>query len=163
VFGEDNVLLHVFEKHAMPDGAIAKFCEQAGIPDFDALDLPAVTNPSLDPLTSEFMRHLPLDTAKMAYKLALIRAFTTVSEKLQRDGRLPSLLLTPERRAAVLDRYAAGNRALAERRFGRETLFLDPLPDADAPVADMRLPEDSQQVMDRFVQPFVSALIEQNR
>ncbi|MFC2970590.1 hypothetical protein ACFOES_21035, partial [Acidimangrovimonas pyrenivorans] len=162
VFGEDNVLLHVFERSAMPEGPVIKFCRQAGIADPETLVAVKETNNSLNPLVTEFMRQLPLDSATPEYRGALVGACARIDREM-RGEKHPSLLLTPARRAAVLDRYAAGNRALAERRFGREALFLDPLPDADAPVADMRLPASSEELVQRFMVPFVTALIEGNR
>ena len=161
VFGAGNVLAQAFERSAMPDGPVARFCELVGIAGADGFTPARDSNSSLSPLVTEFMRRLPLDTAAPAYRRKLVAACAEVDRGM-RDADLPKLLLTPARRVAVLDRYAAGNRALARRRFDREALFLDPLPAADAPIAEMRLPE-SDELMARFVAPLVAALIEQNR
>ncbi len=62
-------------------------------------------------------------------------------------------------RARVMAEYEPGNRRLAERRFGRPRLFAEPLPPADAAVADQRLPADSYDTIARFVAPMLRGLV----
>ena len=59
----------------------------------------------------------------------------------------------------MLADYAAGNRALARRRFGRDRLFLEPLPSWRAGLDRMRLPATGDKLMDELVAPFLGELI----
>ncbi len=61
----------------------------------------------------------------------------------------------------LLDRHAAGNANVARRYFGRDALFLDPLPAPDAPLAQMKLPPDSATLMRDYVAPLIRGLIKQ--
>ena len=57
------------------------------------------------------------------------------------------------RRVEVMSEYEASNRLVANRYLGRETLFRDPLPDPDAPLAGHTLPEASADLISQFVNP----------
>ena len=78
-------------------------------------------------------------------------------------GQGAPLLIPHQQRAAIMAKYARGNRALARRYFDREMLFLDPLPDPALPLTEMRLPEDSYQLMAEFVAPLLQAMIKRRR
>jgi hypothetical protein len=164
VFGQGNVLLSVFERGQMPAGPVAAFCELVGIGVLDGLTAPPHSNSSHSPLVSEFMRRLPLDEAPPAVRGMLERACAAVDEALEKTPEEASPLLMPhDRRRAILDEHAEGNAALARRYFGRDRLFLDPLPPADATVARLALPADSEALMTRLVAPFVRAVTDQIR
>lgn len=162
VFGEDAARPFVFERAAMPDGPVAAFARAAGLDLSDLPTPPSHANASLSPRMTELLRRLPLHEASPPLRRRLVEAARAAeAEQTERLGEAASLLLTPVRRARVLDRFAAGNAALARRRFGREALFLDPLPDPAEPVADPRLPDDAEALMADYVAPLLRALIAQ--
>lgn len=160
IFGAENVTTYVYETGQMPDGPVAAFCEAIGLTDRDGLTEPPHENPSFSPAMSEFLRCLPLDRAKPELRLMLTRACLEVDEQvLGNTGRASARILSHAQRLELMEEYAAGNRALARRRFGREELFLEPLPDAQAPLAQLALPADSYALMGFYVAPFLDALI----
>lgn len=159
-FGAENVDLMIFEPGQMPEGPVAAFCDRIGVRDRSGLAPPPRANPSFPPVISEFMRCLPLDAAPPDYRAVLERACAEIlAERPELAGAGPTLLLGAAERRSILSDYAAGNAALARRRFGRETLFFDPLPPEDAPVADLTLPDGGYEVMERLVAPFLRRLI----
>lgn len=164
VFGRENVIAYVFEKEQMPAGPIAKFAEVAGIGSIDGLTDPPHDNSSRLAVVSEFMRQLPLDKAPPAYRARLETACAKIDAQLRKGAADRSqLLFDAGTRAKILDEHAAGNAAVARRYFGRDALFLAPVPAADAPVAKLALPEDSSALMTGFVAPMIAALIEDYR
>ena len=159
VFGRGSVLPYVFERAQMPDGPIAAFCRQFGYEDFASLERAGGENISLTPQMSEFVRHLPFIDAPMELRLRLI----SMAEAVDRDvrARNPVTLMIPhQQRAAIMQEYAQGNRNIAQRFFGRDDLFLEPLPSADAPVTVPALPDASSDAMRQLVSPFISQVIE---
>ncbi|EYD70567.1 hypothetical protein [Limimaricola hongkongensis] len=159
LFGRDNVLVYAFDKAQMPDGPVAAFCDRIGLTARDTLAPAPHTNTSMSPAMSEFMRVLPLDEVPPVQRKFFERACAQVDEtRTQKHGRQSNLLMDADTRARVLDLYAAGNAAVAARHFGRETLFLDPLPARDAPLAEMRLPAEGYAVMQDYVADFVRAM-----
>lgn len=168
VFGRENIILNLYEPGQMPaGGAVQMFCDSIGLrPGADFVQ-PTRVNPSFSPEVSEFMRCLPLDAAPEKYRAMLTAACAEIDARRPGggQGRGPggTLLIAPEQRAAIMAQYAPGNRALAQRYFGRDQLFLDPLPDAAAPLARMALPQDSQQLMAEFVAPLLQAMIVRRR
>ena len=103
---------------------------------------------------------LPLDEAPVQYRNVLTSACARIDRERSGGGAKQSeRLLPPARRAAVLAEYAKGNRAVAKRYFGRRDLFLEPLPDAAAPLARMELPADSYALMRELVTPLIQAVI----
>lgn len=161
LFGRENTLPVIYEKSQMPDGPVAAFCDRISLTERADFDDPQHMNPSFTPETSEFMRQLPLDQAKTGYRNILIRLCAHVSDVSRaRGAKSSSLLMTADQRAGVLDAFAAGNARVAERFFGRETLFHDALPDPAAPLAQLALPDDSPTLVENFVSPFIEAAIE---
>ncbi|MCG6112794.1 MAG: hypothetical protein MEQ74_11510 [Paracoccus sp.] len=162
VFGPGSVLPYVFERGQMPDGPIAAFCRQFGYEDFASLERAGGENISLTPEMSEFVRHLPFIEAPMDLRLQLI----SMAEAVDRDIRAqnPVTLMIPhEERVSIMAEYAPGNRAIARRFFGRDDLFLEPLPEATAPVVQPALPALPATLMHRLVGPFVAAMIEHSK
>jgi|ETNmetMinimDraft_18_1059904.scaffolds.fasta_scaffold03357_3 hypothetical protein len=155
IFGTENVLLNIYEKHPDVPDPIEAFCHSIGLEPSEDMVKPARVNESFAPVVSEFMRCLPLDEAPETYRGVL----TTACAKLSKGYEVNNRLLSYDRRVELLDTYAAGNRALAQRYFGRDELFREPLPDRSAPVADMALPEDSYELMQKFVTPLLKSVI----
>jgi len=160
LFGAEAVRVMVFEKGAMPEGPVAAFARAIGLDSLDGLAAGQHANASLSALTTEFMRHLPLDEFPDRTRRMLEQACAKVDWHVrQRYGAQSPWHMDVATRAAVLAEHAAGNAALARRRFGREALFTDPLPPADAPLAPTGLPEDPAALMQVFVAPLVRQLM----
>lgn len=159
LFGRDNVQLYAFDKAQMPEGPVAAFCDAIGLTEREALTPAPHSNTSMSPAMSEFMRVLPLDEVPPVQRKFFERACAQVDKtRRQQHGRESSLLMDADTRHRILDIYAAGNKAVAQRYFGRETLFLDPLPPRDAAVAEMCLPSEGYAVMQDYVADFVRAM-----
>ena len=162
LFGRENVLPYVFEKSQMPNGPVAAFCDRIGLTDLTGLTPAPHVNSSHSPSIAEFVRCLPLDEAPDKYRARLEAAVKGVDQQLAAtaDGN-SGLLLDYDSRMAVLAAHAEGNLAVARRYFGRDDLFLEPLPAPDAPLAQMKLPPDSQTLMRDYVAPMIRGLIKQ--
>jgi hypothetical protein len=156
--GRDNVLLTVFERSQMPDGPIADFGRLVGLTDRTGMIEPTHQNSSLSPLMTEFMRGLPLNTAKADFRSVLERACAAVDTGLPHTNKSHLLMKAAERRK-VLSEYDAGNKLVAKRYFGRDELFSDPVPDAKAPLAKTTLPAESAELMRLFVRPMIKEVI----
>lgn len=162
VFGKENVLPYVFEKGQMPNGPVAAFCEKIGLTDMEGLAPAPHVNSSHSPSIAEFVRLLPFDEAPDKFRARLEAAVKVVDQKLDHPpGDHSTLLLDWDRRMKVMAQHAEGNANVAQRYFGRDQLFLEPLPDADAPLAQMTLPTDSETLMRAYVAPMIRALIQQ--
>lgn len=163
VFGQENIKLYVFERDQMPEGPITAFCKQIGLENPSELGGFPENNYSLSPITSEFMRCLPLDTADTQYRSLLETACNRMDVRLHQDlpksGTHNNLLMTFEQRQMVAKVYKSGNAKIAKRYFGRDALFLDPLPDKNAELANSRLPQSSYELMQKMVGPFLEELI----
>lgn len=160
LFGQDNIIVNVHERGQMTGGPIETFCDSIGLTDREGFRAPAHINESYSPAISEFMRCLPLDEAHSGYRGILTAACAEIDKAMNGGGKKQSeRLMPPKQRAAVMADYEAGNRAVARRYFGREELFFDPLPGADAPLAQMQLPADSYALMRDLVTPLMQAVI----
>jgi hypothetical protein len=160
LFGKENILLNVHERGQMPDGPIAAFFDRIGLTDYsDLADAPHINN-RFSPQVSEFMRNLPLDEAPVPYRDILAKACARMDRTLNENKpRQSELMLTHEQRVSVLSEYEEGNKAIAQRYFGRDQLFFDALPPADAPLADMSLPATNYELMEHMVAPLIRELI----
>ena len=161
LFGQENVLPYVFEKAQMPNGPVAAFCDRIGLTDLTGLTPAPHVNSSHSPSIAEFVRCLPLDEAPDKYRARLEAAVKAVDQQLVAAAGHSSLLLDHAARQAVLDSHAAGNANVARRYFDRDALFLEPLPEPDAPLAQMKLPPDSATLMRDYVAPMIRGLIKQ--
>lgn len=159
LFGRDNIILNVLEKGQMPDGPIEAFCDSIGLTDREGFSAPAHINESFSPQISEFMRCLPLDLADTGYRGRLTAACAKIDTALTGGSKQSERLMPHDQRAALMAEYEAGNHAIAQRYFDRDRLFLDPLPDPEAPLAQMALPTDSYQLMKEYVAPLLAMII----
>lgn len=160
VFGKENVILNIYEKQQMPDGPVNMFCDSIGLTDRSGLTKPAHVNASFSPTISEFMRCLPLDAAKWQYRNVLTTACKRIDHEFSRDRKQSSIIIPHRERVTLMREYQEGNQALAQRYFGRDELFFDPLPGPEVPVVDMALPADSYELMEKFVSPLLKTVIE---
>lgn len=163
LFGSENVEVAVFEADEMPGGPVHAFCSRIGLNDLTGLVEPKHTNASLSPAMSEFIRHLPIDQGQ-----GDLTRRTLVEACQAADDALPAhlsgggkLILPHDVRRKLLNNFSKGNTRLAKRRFGRNELFRDPPPDPREPVADLRLPDNSDTLMTHFIAPVMGALIRQ--
>ena len=162
LFGQDNVLTYVFEKGQMPDGPVAAFCDRIGLTDLTGLTPAPHVNSSHSPGIAEFVRCLPLDEAPDKFRVRLENAIKAVDQTLLHpDGAPSSLLIDHATRMRILADHAEGNANIARRYFGRDQLFLEPVPAAEAPLAAMNLPADSAVLMRDYVAPMIRGLIRQ--
>lgn len=159
VFGPGSVIAGVFEAADMPGGPIATFLQAVGVSDLSGFGPMNHDNSSLTPLTTEFMRHLPLDEMAAPDRRHFLRACEVLDKGLASNGS--KLIMSHARREEVLAEHAAGNTAVAQRYFGRDQLFREPLPGPLAPLAVAQLPRDATRLMDDFVTPYVRALGEE--
>ena len=163
VFGPEYVLPYVYEKAQMPGGPVTAFCNRIGITDMTGLTPAPHVNSSYSPSVAEFVRMLPLDEAPDKYRSRLESAIKQVDQTLAHSpGDHSTLLMDHATRMEIMARHAPGNAAVARRYFGRDDLFLEPLPAPDAPLAQMVLPQDSTELMRAYVAPMVRGLIKQN-
>jgi len=164
VFGRETLRPYIYEKRQMPDGPVAAFCDLVGLHDRAAFEPVPHANSAFSPVISEFMRCLPLDTAPEAYRALLEKACQTAAETLPKNlAQAGAVLMSARKRRNVLAKYTPGNKTVAQRYFGRDDLFLDPLPSITAKTAKMTLPRSSYDTMKHLVAPFVQALIEAAR
>lgn len=160
LFGAENLILNVFEKQQMPEGPVVAFCNSIGLTDLTGFPPPPHVNSSMSAEMVEFVRHMPLDSLEPPERDLLRRALEQVDRDiLGHTGKQSEQLLPRDLREAILAEYAEGNAAIARRYFDRETLFLDPLPAADAPLAKLEIPQDSATLMQRFVAPLLQQLV----
>ena len=156
VFGLDAVLVSVFETSSMPDGPIAAFLRLLGISDLTGFGPFLTINSSLSPMMTEFVRHLPLDTMRRIERAMFEKAIARVDAQLPKPSS--KLLLTYDQRLDVIFSHADGNRSVAQRYFDRSTLFLEPIPHRDTPLADQTLPDTPLALMQLLVAPMVQEL-----
>lgn len=162
VFGQENVLPYVYEKAQMPEGPVVAFCNRIGVTDMQGLMPAAHINSSYSPSVAEFVRLLPLDEAPDKYRTRLENAVKAVDRDMAHPpGEQATLLMDYKTRMDVIARHAPGNAAVARRYFGRDQLFVEPLPAVNAPLAQMVLPNDSAVLMRDYVAPMVRGLIKQ--
>ena len=164
LFGRENIRLGVFEKAQMPKGPVIELAERIGLTDLDSFTEPPHINSSMSAEVVELARRLPLDQLEPPDRHVLRRALEALDrDVLGNTGKQSERLLDRRARERVLKDYAAGNRAVAERYFGREELFLDPLPDRGAPLAKLEIPADSATLIDRLVAPLLLQMIADRR
>lgn len=113
-------------------------------------------NDGLPPHVLEIARHLGL--FEMGPR-ARLRVNEALREGLKDKATPARTVFPPDRRNAVLDRFEAGNRAVARRFLAREALFLGPRPGPDEPF--FALPEmDRETLLREWIAPVVKALAE---
>lgn len=138
IFGQENVLPYAYETAQMPKGPVDAFCDRLGLTDMAGLKPAPHMNHSNSTSISEFVRGLPFDEAPEKYRAQLEKAVRAVDVKLAGSGGAEStLLMDHATRTQILAKHAEGNAAIAKRYFGRDELFLEPLPAPDAPLAQL--------------------------
>lgn len=160
LFGAENILLSPFEKEQQPDGPVAEFCRLIGLDILGQSNAAPHMNSSMSAAMVEFTRHLPMDEFEPPERELLRRALETVDRvSLGHQGKQSERLMEPDLRQAILSEYAEGNRALAQRFFGRDELFFHPLPADDAPLARLELPTNSGELVENFISPLLRELV----
>ena len=156
IFGEGSVIAGVFETSEMKDGPIQAFLRLIGIHDQSGLGPFVHANTSLSPMMTEFMRQLPLDEYPGPKRAVFERACVAADRSLVTNGS--KLIMSHDQRLIVQQDYKDSNEITSRKYFGRATLFADPLPPANAPLADAQLPTDVQTLMRQFVVPMVNEI-----
>lgn len=163
LFGRKNLRLSVFERGQMPQGPVVDFCNKIGLKDREGFSTPPHVNASLSAEMTAFFRHLPLDQISTVDRAIFRNALERVDRSLLGHMSKQSERLMPlDRRKSVLAQFEAGNKALARRYFGRRQLFLDPLPAADAALAKLDMPHARAEVIQRFVGPMLTQLLQED-
>ena len=164
LFGQENIRLGVFEKGQMPKGPVIELAERIGLTDLESFSEPPHINSSMSAEVVELARRLPLDLLEPPDRHVLRRALEALDrDVLGNTGKQSERLLDRRARERVLKDYAAGNRAVAQRYFDRDDLFLEPLPERGAPLAKLEIPADSATLIDRLVAPLLLQMIAQGR
>lgn len=153
-----NIHLAVFEKAAMGEGPVEEFMRLVGIAADRALVKPESKNASLSPLMTEFVRNLPLHKARAPFRAFIERSCAKVDQAMH-PAKVSALYMDHAQRSAYLAEFAESNRSVAQRYFGRDVLFQEPLPAPDAPLANLTLPADSKTLLEQFVAPMIDKLI----
>lgn len=156
LFGQENIQLTVFEKDQMSGGPVVEFCRQIGIEDLSEFNDPLHVNASMSAQMIEYVRHLPLNALDLRDRASVRGALEHADRiTLGHHTKQSERVMPFDQRVALLDGYEAGNRAVAQRYFGRNQLFFDPLPDPSEPLAVLRIPESSEELMKLFVGPML--------
>jgi hypothetical protein len=123
--GTDKVAVRVVEKGQVGD-VVTDFLELMNIPLSDIVLDKATHNDSLPTEALEFARQVGLIDMKAGKRLQAVNFMREVCKSSTHTGKT---LYTAEERNGLLERFAAGDRALAARRFGRDQIFLEGPPD----------------------------------
>ena len=129
VFGADAIRVRTFEASSFPEGIERSFVEWVGGRWDDRLASPVVHNVTLPRVLVEYKRAVngrQPRSVSTTYRRWLEDLAATTPE-----GTLPDLgryHLSHSARLALVERFAEGNRRVAERWLGRPTLFEEPGP-----------------------------------
>ena len=154
----ENIHLTVFERDQMPGGPVPTFARVVSLGDTERFAEAEHKNSSMSPLMTEFLRHLPLHQASAAFRGFIEQACARV-DAADPGRRGSALYIDHAERARYLAEFAEGNAKLAKDYFGRDQLFLEALPSANAPLAFFDLPKDSGELLEKFVGPVFAEMI----
>ena len=116
---------------------------------------PVRTNDSLPVHMLEVARHLGLFDLPSRQRVRLLKA---LREGLADKDAAARTVYSPAERLGILARFAQPNRAVAERYFDREDLFLEPPPQPDAPY--FRFPDLPREALMRdWVAPVIGQFL----
>ena len=161
LFGKENLLLSVLERSQMPEGPIAEFCKHFGVSDLGGMKPPPLENASYEPEFVEFVRHLPLHEIPDRERDILLKLFEKVNaQHILGDRKSNQRVLALKERKRILKEYDKGNKHVAQSYFGRDQLFLEPLPTRHTPVAKLEMPRDSGAAIERYVAPLLLEMYE---
>lgn len=158
VLGKERVGIAIVEPGQVED-VRDDFLARLGVPG-EGLDRAAGRmNDSLPVQMLEIARHLGIWEMRPAQRNRLLRALRAA---LADKTPAAKTVFSPAQRQTILARFAAANRALAERHFNRSDLFLEPLPSQDEPFFDFPdLPRE--QLMREWVAPVICELLKEPR
>lgn len=156
--GAQNVSIGVLEKGQVGD-VVDDFVDRVGLCRDKLSFGEKRINDSLPVHVLEIARHLGL--VGMA-PFERMRVLGAIRAGLADKAAPTSTVYSPEERQSVLDRFAFSNHEVARRYFGRDTLFLEPPPTADA--SYFRLPDMSrQELLREWVAPIIGQLVSSNQ
>jgi hypothetical protein len=153
VLGQDNVHVGILERGGMSDTA-ADLLGRVGIEPLVAPE--AGVNESIPAAAAEILRFLSVYDMPYGQRMVLQRAV--------RQGLIPTLpkgraIYAPDIRNRIIDRYAAGNAAVARRYLGHGDgqLFRQARCPADDPYERPRLP-GAEELLEKHIGPLVRQL-----
>lgn len=151
--GEANVEVKVVERGGVEDVS-ADFLDRIGADPARLPDENARANDSLPVHVLEIARHMGVYDMDNGERNRLNEA---LRKALAHHATQAKTVFSVKDRNALLDRYEAGNAAVARRFLGRETLFLKPRPDPDEP--HFTFPDlDRQTLLREWIAPLVREL-----
>ena len=153
VLGAQNVSAAVVEKGQV-ENVIADFVSRIEIP-LDALDVEVKRkNDSLPVHLIEIARNLGLFDLPPNARTRVLRA---LHMGLAHKADPAKTVYSPSERNQILESFESSNRAVAQRIFGRESLFLEPAPLPDEPF--FSFPEISGvELLQEWIAPVVKNL-----
>ncbi len=121
VFGRENIIVRVYEKHRMPAGIQADFCKAIGVPFDGGFVLPADTfNPSMSSRAIRVIqkiKDIPMGP-RLRKRVNFVVRRILDGEHGARIGNDPGLF-TPRQRVELMDRFATSNAEIARIYQGR--------------------------------------------
>jgi hypothetical protein len=133
-FGQENIIVRVYEKEQLPHGIIVDFCSVIGLEPDHKFKISEVTiNPSLEWDIIEIIR---LCNEKYKGDMKFHNWLVMNLERIKRgETKGNQHLLSPQQRRDLIEEYAESNAKVAREYLGREDgrLFYAPLPKPDEP------------------------------
>jgi hypothetical protein len=141
VIGRENLEVAVVETGQVED-VVGDFIARLGIPRESLGAEEKRVNDSLPVHLLEIARNLNMFELPPKSRIHLIRALRL---GLAQKAQPAKTLYSPAERLGILQRFEHANREVANRFFGRDELFLEPLPAADEPYYEF--PEVSRETL----------------
>ena len=128
-----EIVVCPFEREQLQPDLLSHFIQAVGVGPIEPIITPPSMNERLNRNALELLRAAPADLRMVGPSFAALR--DRLASYSARSGPTDyEHLFTLQKRQQILDRYAAGNQAIAQRNCGREdgVLFKAPPPDGDA-------------------------------
>ncbi|MCI0494504.1 class I SAM-dependent methyltransferase, partial [candidate division KSB1 bacterium] len=139
-FGQPNIRVRVLEEKQLQGNVFQDFLETIGIAQIGDLDTPDDTNVSLGPKTLAVIKHLASDfelSSMPSHKSFMYRITEYIRHysffKQWNEERFNAI--DSDRYKQITAQYSESNKALANKYFGREQLFLEPF--VERPISPM--------------------------
>ncbi len=155
MLGAGNVSAAVVEPGQV-ENVIEDFATRIGIPHEKLPADVSRKNDSMPVHLLEVARNLGLFDLAPKARIRLIQALRA---SLEHKAQSATTVYSPEERNLILKRFEQSNRSVAQRMFGRDSLFLEPSPRPDEPYFDF--PKISQELLlQEWITPVVRELAE---
>ncbi|CAN5382965.1 hypothetical protein BH10PSE7_BH10PSE7_23180 [soil metagenome] len=148
--GRERLVVSAVEPGQVTD-VLADFCRQNGIPLAELRRDETVPNDSLPVQSLGILRHMNRHVLTTRERNVLNTALRSALGDAVTEVKTP---YSPEERNEMIDHFAASNRAVAQRYFGRDELFLAPRP------ANGEIPFDFEKIsQDELLEKWVAPLL----